>query len=117
MRPTHRPARLARAETDAAWQAVRQTAAPPTTPAPATISSTDEALAARDRAFYDFVNAVGGYEPLVELVQQHGQAAGVELANDEALMMIEGWRQSGVVRNMSIGEYLDEAWSGVDESE
>lgn len=37
------------------------------------------------------------------------------LANDEAMPMIEGWHQYGVVRSMSIGEYLDEAWQGLDE--
>lgn len=72
-------------------------------------------IEARDKAFYDFVNAVGGYKPLVALVQEHAANAGVALANDEAMLMIEGWHQYGVVRSMSIGEYLDEAWQGLDE--
>ena len=79
--------------------------------------ASDDALTAPDRAFYDYVNAVGGYEPLVKLVQQHGQVAGVELSNEEALLMIDGWRQWGIIRSMSIGEYLDEAWDGLDEAE
>jgi len=81
----------------------------------------DETIAvdieARDKAFYDFVNAVGGYEPFVTLVQEHAANAGVELANDQAMLMIEGWHQYGVVRSMSIGEYLDEAWQGVEEDD
>lgn len=72
-------------------------------------------IEARDKAFYDFVNAVGGYQPLVALVQEHAANTGVALANDEAMLMIEGWHQSGVVRSMSIGEYLDEAWQALDE--
>ncbi len=71
----------------------------------------ETALAARHRSYYDFVNAAGGFDTVARLVQDHAAQAGVSLTHEEALMMLEGWREWGVPQNMSLGEYLDQAWS------
>lgn len=58
----------------------------------------EAALAARDRSYYDYINAAGGFEAVVGLVQAHAASSGVALSGEEALTLVEGWRQWGVLR-------------------
>jgi hypothetical protein len=70
--------------------------------------------AGRDEAYSRFVALHGGEDNLVSVVQSHARLVhGIELSRVDARILLEGWRRYGVVRNMSVGEYLDQVYRNV----
>lgn len=78
----------------AARQAIRQAADAPDPP--------------RDKLFGEFLNRTGGLEAAQELVIDHMAERGFDLDPEAASELLDRWRKFGIVRDESLGEYLDE---------
>jgi hypothetical protein len=62
----------------------------------------------RDRIFSDLVAQFGGRNGARGLVVEHLALHGVEIGEPEADRLLDEWRLFGIVRDQSLGEYLDE---------
>lgn len=62
----------------------------------------------RDRIFSDFLDTTGGREGARDLVVWHLTNSEIPVDEDEADELLEEWRVVGIVRNESLGEFLDE---------
>ncbi|HWQ22577.1 MAG TPA: hypothetical protein VNK94_00560 [Gaiellaceae bacterium] len=62
----------------------------------------------RDRLFGDFVNRAGGLDAAQAMVIEHMAHHGFDIDEEAAYELLDRWRKYGIVRNESLGEYLDE---------
>jgi len=63
----------------------------------------------RDRIFNGLIEQLGGLDQAIDVVQMQAESNGAALTRESALDLIEEWRTEGLVRNVSLGEYLDGA--------
>jgi hypothetical protein len=61
----------------------------------------------RDRIFDDFLVQMGGLEGAQSLVTEHMARHDFDIDAEQASALLDSWRKYGIVRNESLGEYLD----------
>jgi hypothetical protein len=71
----------------------------------------------RDRIFGEFLNQVGGLDAAQALVVEHMAGHGFDVDSETAYDLLESWRKYGIVRDESLGEYLDDQANHLEELE
>jgi hypothetical protein len=61
----------------------------------------------RDRIFDGLIRQLGGMEEAVATVVQHARMSGRTMDEDDAVRILDEWRLRGIVRNISLGDYLN----------
>ena len=81
----------------------------------ATRAAADAPDPQRDRLYGEFLIRAGGVDAAQELVIEHMARAGFTINPESAYDLLERWRKYGIVRNESLGEFLDDQAHHLDE--
>lgn len=64
----------------------------------------------RDAIYADFLDELGGLESTILLIHQLAISRGVDIDDDDAHRLLERWRLEGIVRDVSLGDSIEEVW-------